>query len=105
LLRARAGRAGSRGVPELPSIPSGADDAISSSDATDESDTEEEAEVEVRMIDFANTSCYVEDGDPVPEDVNLEEPDKGYMLGLENLAHFLRMLREEMDAEQATATT
>ena len=74
---------------------------MSSSEASDDSDDEgagDEPEVEVRMIDFANTSCYVEGGDPVPEGVDLEKPDTGYILGLESLAHFLRKLMDELDA-------
>eukprot|EP00049_Salpingoeca_infusionum_P027091 m.30330 g.30330 ORF g.30330 m.30330 type:complete len:390 (+) comp9272_c0_seq1:155-1324(+) len=48
----------------------------------------------VRMIDFANTSCYVDGGDPRPEEVPRNTPDEGYIFGLNNLLKIMQRLRD-----------
>eukprot|EP01147_Barroeca_monosierra_P008922 gene8923-1265_t len=41
--------------------------------------------VDLRMIDFANTSCYFEGADEVPIDTDPNTIDEGYIFGLDNL--------------------
>ena len=69
--------------------------------------------MEVRVIDFDNTSCYVENGDSIPDGTNISVPDDGYLLGLANLKSMLLDLRKELEGrnsltgsdEQTTITT
>eukprot|EP00056_Hartaetosiga_gracilis_P008595 m.123411 g.123411 ORF g.123411 m.123411 type:complete len:421 (+) comp12948_c0_seq5:174-1436(+) len=48
------------------------------------------AVADLRMIDFANSQCYVRGGDEIPSDVDLSHPDEGYLLGLDNLELLLK---------------
>lgn len=61
------------------------------------------------MIDFNNTSCYVTGGDVAPPDIDISQPDNGYLLGLRTLDAFLTMLRADVreqlgDAADAEAS-
>eukprot|EP00055_Hartaetosiga_balthica_P006799 m.22210 g.22210 ORF g.22210 m.22210 type:complete len:372 (-) comp5434_c0_seq1:165-1280(-) len=50
----------------------------------------EHVHADLRMIDFANTFCYVDGGDALPGDLDISKPDEGYLFGLDSLVTLLQ---------------
>lgn len=54
-----------------------------------------DALVDLRMIDFANTSCYVDGADTAPQGTDPEDVDQGYLFGLASLE---KLLGQQLEA-------